>query len=206
MQCCCGSVTQSRLTVCKLMDYSPQDPLSMRFSWQEYRSEVAQSCPTLCDPMDCSLPGSSVPGILQARILEWVAISFSRGSSRPRDRTQVSRDGGRCFNLWATREAKSTCNSGDLSSIPGSGRSPGEGNGNPLQYSCMENPMDGGARWATKSWTWLSDFTFTFWLEQLGKEWGLTRVKTLKGKQVWRNRNVIKVHLRNIEFGGLQDV
>ena len=49
-------------------------------------SEVAQSCPTLCDPMDCSLPSSSVHGILQARILEWVAISFSRGSSRPRDR------------------------------------------------------------------------------------------------------------------------
>ena len=50
-------------------------------------SEVAQSCPTLCDPMDCSLPGSSIHGIFQARILEWVAISFSRGSSRPRDRT-----------------------------------------------------------------------------------------------------------------------
>ena len=44
-------------------------------------SEVAQSCPTLCDPMDCRLPGSSVLGILQARILEWVAIPFSRGSS-----------------------------------------------------------------------------------------------------------------------------
>ena len=44
-------------------------------------SEVAQSCPTLCDPMDCSLPGSSLHGILQARVLEWVAISFSRGSS-----------------------------------------------------------------------------------------------------------------------------
>ena len=48
-------------------------------------SEVAQSCLTLGDPMDCSLPGSSVNGILQARILEWVAISFSRGSSWPRD-------------------------------------------------------------------------------------------------------------------------
>ena len=47
-------------------------------------SEVTQSCPTLCDPVDCSLPGSSVHGILQARILEWVAISFSRGSSQPR--------------------------------------------------------------------------------------------------------------------------
>ena len=49
--------------------------------------EVTQSCPTLCDPVDCSPPGSSVHGILQARILEWVAISFSLGSSQPRDRT-----------------------------------------------------------------------------------------------------------------------
>ena len=62
-------------------------------------SEVAQSCPTLCDPMDCSLPGFSVHGILQARILEWVTISFSRGSSRPRDQTRVSCIGGRRFNL-----------------------------------------------------------------------------------------------------------
>ena len=48
-------------------------------------SEVTQSCPTLCNPMDCSLPGSSVRGIFQARVLEWVAISFSRGSSQPRE-------------------------------------------------------------------------------------------------------------------------
>ena len=46
---------------------------------------VAQLCPTLCDPMDCSPPGSSVHGISQERILEWVAISSSRGSSQPRD-------------------------------------------------------------------------------------------------------------------------
>ena len=52
--------------------------------------KVAQSCPTLCDPMDCSLPGSFVHGILQAKMLEWVAIPFSRGSSQPRDQTQVS--------------------------------------------------------------------------------------------------------------------
>ena len=64
-----------------------------------------QSCQTLCDPMDCSLPGSSLHGILQARVLEWVAISFSRGSSQPRDQTRVSLIPGRCFNLWATREA-----------------------------------------------------------------------------------------------------
>ena len=48
------------------------------------------SCPTLCDPMDCSPPGSSVHGILQARMLEWVAIPFSRGSFQPRDQTQIS--------------------------------------------------------------------------------------------------------------------
>ena len=63
----------------------------------ESESEVAQLCPTLCDPMDCSLPGFSVHGILQARILEWAAISFSRGSSRPRDWTWVSHNAGRCF-------------------------------------------------------------------------------------------------------------
>ena len=61
----------------------------------------------------------------------------------------------------------SACNAGDLGLIPGSGRSPGEGNGNPLQYSCLENPMDRGAWWAivhgvTKSRTRLSNFTFTF--------------------------------------------
>ena len=56
---------------------------------------VAQSCPTLCDPMDCSPPGFPVHGIFQARILEWVAISFSRGSCQPRDRTHVSYVGRR---------------------------------------------------------------------------------------------------------------
>ena len=71
-------------------------------------TEVAQSCPTLWDPMDCSPPGppgSPVHGIFQAWILEWVAVSFSRGSSWPRDRTRVSRIVGRCFTVWATREA-----------------------------------------------------------------------------------------------------
>ena len=58
-------------------------------------SEVSQSCLTLCNPMDCSLPGSSIHGILQARILEWVAIPFSRRFYRPRDWTQVSLMAGR---------------------------------------------------------------------------------------------------------------
>ena len=72
----------------------------------ESESEVAQSCLTLCDPMDCSPPGSSVHGIFQAGVLEWVAVSFSKGSSQPRDRTQVSHTAGRCFTVWATREAQ----------------------------------------------------------------------------------------------------
>ena len=66
-------------------------------------NEVTQ-CSTLCDPMDCSLPGSSVHGIFQARILEWVAIFFSRGSSGSRDQTRVSHIAGRLFTVWATRE------------------------------------------------------------------------------------------------------
>ena len=66
---------------------------------------VTQSCPTLGDPMDRSPPGSPVHETFQARILEWVAISFSRGSSQPRDRTQVCCTAGRFFTYWATREA-----------------------------------------------------------------------------------------------------
>ena len=62
-----------------------------------------QSHPILCDPMDYSLPGSSVHGIFQARILEWVTISFSRRSSPPRDWTWVSQIVGRPFTIWATR-------------------------------------------------------------------------------------------------------
>ena len=72
-------------------------------------------------------------------------------------------------------EVKASASSaGDLGSIPGSGRSPGEGNGNPLQYSCLENPVDRGAWWATvhgvaKSWTRLSDFTFFSFLSSQSK-------------------------------------
>ena len=73
-----------------------------------HESVVAQLCPTLWDPMDCTLPGSSVHRIFQARILEWVAISFSRGSFGPRDRTQVSRIASRFFTIWATRESLKT--------------------------------------------------------------------------------------------------
>ena len=68
----------------------------VRTNWKKGR-EVAQSCPTLCNPM--GLPRSSVHGIFQTRVLEWVAISFSRESSRPRDRTWVSRIAGRRFTV-----------------------------------------------------------------------------------------------------------
>ena len=67
---------------------------------------VAQSCLALCNPMDCSPPGSSVHGILQARMLEWVAISFSRGSPWPRDGTRVSWISGRLFTIWDNTDTK----------------------------------------------------------------------------------------------------
>ena len=137
---------------------------------------VAQSCPTLRNPMDCSLTSSSVHGILQARILEWVATPFSRGpfqprSFQPRDQTQVSHTAGRFFTSWATREA---CNVGDPGSVPGLGRSSGEGNGYPLQYSCLENSIDIEA-WRTivqrvaKSQTCLSDEAHMHTLLLLGR-------------------------------------
>ena len=66
-------------------------------------SELTQSCPVLCNPMDCTPPGSSIHGIFQTRVLEWVAISFFRGSSQPREWTQVSCIAGRLFTVWAKR-------------------------------------------------------------------------------------------------------
>ena len=77
-------------------------PIKVEEKW----SEVAQSCPTLSNPMDGSLPGPSIHGIFQARILECVAISFSRRSSQPRGWTQVSCFVGRHFTVWATREVQ----------------------------------------------------------------------------------------------------
>ena len=97
----------------------------------------AQSCLTLCEPVDCSPPSYSVHGISQARILEWVAISFSRGSSWPKDRTHISYITGRFFTAelpgisgfhCGSAGKESACNVEDLGSIPGLGRSPGEGN------------------------------------------------------------------------------
>ena len=72
----------------------------MKEEGSESESEVAQLCQTLCDPVDCSLPGSSVHGIFQAIVLEWIAISFSRGSSQTRDWTRVSHTVDRHFTVW----------------------------------------------------------------------------------------------------------
>ena len=111
------------------------------------------------EPMDCSLPGSPVNGILQARILDRVAIPFSRGSSLPRNWTQVS---------WTA----------------------GEGNGTPLQYSSLENPMDGGAWKAavhgvTEGQTRLSNFTFIFTFMHWRRKWQPTPVFLPGESQGW---------------------
>ena len=101
-----------------------------------------------CDPKDCSPPGSPVHGILQARALEWVAVSSSRGPPQPRDRAWVSCITVMFFTIWATREAQMvSCSVGDPGSNPGLGRSPGEANGNPLRSSCPETSMVRGAWW-----------------------------------------------------------
>ena len=86
----------------------PATCLPFLFATVKGKMLVTQSCPTLCHSLDCSLPGSSVHGILQARILEWVAMPFSRGSSRPRNWTQVSCTVGRFLTIWDTRETLTT--------------------------------------------------------------------------------------------------
>ena len=147
--------------------------------WSSLKVKVSVSC----NPKDYSLPGSSFHRTSQASILEWAAILFSRGYSWPRDRTtppalKTDSLASEPPALWlfiqqmgfppVSDGKEPACNAGVMSLIPGSGRSPGEGNGNPLQYSCLENPMDRGAwrlhtvNMITKCQTLLSDHTFTF--------------------------------------------
>ena len=92
-----GRLRHAQLTQGRMNREMPQ---RQHLSWA-----FAKPFPTLCNPMECSLPGSSVHGTSQARILEWVATSFSRGSSRLRVRSGVSYFAGRFFSIWATREA-----------------------------------------------------------------------------------------------------
>ena len=113
---------------------------------------VTPLCPTLCDSIDCSLPGSSVPGIFQARILEWVAVSYSGGSSWPRDWTLISWSPTLADILFinCTTWEILICLHTHICYIiyVHTCIHTGEGNGNPLQCSCLENPRDGGAWWA----------------------------------------------------------
>ena len=87
--------------------YCTKNPYTVTVGWFWERVKWKWSCSVMSDPLRphglTSLPGSSVHGIFQARILEWVSISFSRGSSQPRDWTQVSRIVGRCFTVWESR-------------------------------------------------------------------------------------------------------
>ena len=129
-----------------------------------------QSCPTLCDPIDGNPPGSSVHGIFQARVLEWGAIAFSKYESYPWAKylciclcclqlvSSVSYSflgtvlfppliySWVFYSFWcgfpdSSDGKESACNAEHPGSIPGSGRFPGKGNGNTIQYSFLENPM-----------------------------------------------------------------
>ena len=103
---------------------------------------VTQLCLTLCDPMDCSPPGSSVHGILQARRLGRVAISFSRRSSQPRDQTRASCIGGRFFTIWAPRGSPHFRVT-PAAVLRGDGRRQGQTWEDPLGSNCNSLRWDG---------------------------------------------------------------
>ena len=119
----------------------------------------------LCDPIDGSPPGSLIPGILQARTLNGLSFpSLVQESEKWKWSCSVVPD-SLLYKYYSFPDSsvskESACNLGDPGSIHGLGRSPGEGNGKPLQYSCLENPMDRGAWWAAvhgvaKSWPGLT--------------------------------------------------
>ena len=120
---------------------------------------VAKSCLTLCNPADYCLPGSSVHGILKARILEWVAVPSSRGS----EKAMATHSSTLAWKIPWTEEPGRLQSTGSLKVghdwVTSLSRIGGR-NGNPLQCSCLENPRDGGAWWAAvygvaQSWTWL---------------------------------------------------
>ena len=161
----------------------------------KWRSEVAQSCPNPCDPMDCSLSGSSVHGIFQTRVLEWVAISFSRGSSQPKNQTQVSCIAGRFFTDWAMREAPiilirkvlvtrlcpTLCNPVDYST-------PGFSVHGVLQARILEwvaIPFSRGSSWP-RDQTWVSCTAgkfFTIWA---------TREAPMRSRENWKKKKSTK--------------
>ena len=104
--CLCPRTTESVRFCTRSLWGQSLFPITLQLSWKYALCVlVTQSCPTLWDPMDCSSPGSSVHGIFQAKIQEYVAFPFSRESSQPRDQTQVFHVTGRFFTVWATSEA-----------------------------------------------------------------------------------------------------
>ena len=127
--------------------------------------------PTLCDLVDCSPPGSSVHGILQARILEWVAMPSSRGSSQPRDQTSVSHVASRHFTLWATREAHVY--------YQGWNRSP-------AQVGCMRQVLGAGALGRPRGMRWGGR-------RERGSGWGTHVHPWLIHVNLWQNHyNIVK--------------
>ena len=149
-----------------------------------------QSCPTLHDFMHYSPPGSSVHRLLQARILEWVVMLSSRGSSQPRDQPCIFYVS--CIGRWIPGSSwgkESAYNAGDPGSIPGSGRSAGEGIGSPPEYSwaslvsqLVKNPPAMRETWVGKiPWRreWL--LTLVFWpgeYHELYSTWGCKELDT----------------------------
>ena len=136
---------------------------------------VAQAFQTLCNPMDCELSDSSLHGISQTRILEWVAMPSSRGSSRPREWIHVS------------------CISCDTAGFL-TAESPGKPclHHTVVQYSCLENPMDWGTWWAAVhgvagSQTWLSNFTLSFHFMHWRRKWQPTPVFLPGESQGWQS-------------------
>ena len=118
--------------------------------------EVTQSCPTLCDSMNCSPPGFSVHGILQVRTLKWVAVPFSRGSSQTRDQTQVSGIAGRFFTIWATRETLQRMYAAKLLQLCPTLCNPVDGNppGSPVPGILQARTLEWVAISFSNAWKW----------------------------------------------------
>ena len=136
--------------------------------WEIQLVVFTQLCPTLCDPMDCGPPGSSVHGILQPRILQWVAMPFSRGSSQPKDRTQVSHTAGGFFTT--------------------------EPSGNPMNTGVDSYPFSRGSSWP-RNWTGVSCIAsgfFTSWATREAHEAIKcpTSVFLWEGKPLWTSVEV----------------
>ena len=104
-----GYTSESQVSLLNIQSPTPIDSSSVGLGWgagiSDFNEWLNQSCLTLFNPVDGSLSGSSVHGLLQVRILEWVAIPFSRGSSQPRDQIRVSPVAGTFFTVWVIREA-----------------------------------------------------------------------------------------------------